>query len=318
MDMTAEAKSMRLLTIYTRLSDGQTVKKSELAREFGITQRSVQRDMESLRVFLAEEMLGREIIYDAKAKGYRLVNASTEALSKNEILAVCKILLESRSMRQDEMMPILDKLLGCCVADSDKKDVIRLIANERFHYIEPQHKKPILEGLWELGQAVEHHRVMEVEYQKLDGSPVKRTVEPLGIMFSEFYFYLIAIVRNEPYTSYFKSKNKLMPAIYRIDRLQSFTVTDETFTPVYTDRFQEGEFRKRIQFMFGGKLERKRFRYVGPSIEAVLDRLPTAKIIEQDDEGWLIEAEVYGNGIEMWLRSQGEYIQHYNTEEWGE
>ena len=315
MDMTAEAKSMRLLTIYTRLSDGQTVKKSELAREFGITQRSVQRDMESLRVFLAEEMLGREIIYDAKAKGYRLVNASTGALSKSEILAVCKILLESRSMRQDEMMPILDKLLDCCVADSDRKDVTRLIANERFHYIEPQHKKPILDGLWELGQAAEHHRVIEVEYQKLDGSPVKRTVEPLGIMFSEFYFYLIAIVRNEPYTSYFKSKNKLMPAIYRIDRLQSFTVTDETFTPVYSDRFQEGEFRKRIQFMFGGKLERKIFRYVGPSIEAVLDRLPTAKIIEQDDEGWLIEAEVYGNGIEMWLRSQGEYVQESNIKE---
>ena len=313
MDMTAEAKSMRLLTIYTRLSDGQTVKKSELAREFGITQRSVQRDMESLRVFLAEEMLGREIIYDTKSKGYRLVNAATSALSKSEILAVCKILLESRSMRQDEMMPILDKLLDCCVAGSDKKDVTRLIANERFHYIEPQHKKHILDGLWELGQAVEHHRVMEVEYQKIDGTPVKRTVEPVGIMFSEFYFYLIAIVRNEPYTSYFKSKNRLMPAIYRIDRLQSFTITDETFTPVYADRFQEGEFRKRVQFMFGGKLERKRFHYVGPSIEAVLDRLPTAKIIEQDDEGWLIEAEVYGKGIDMWLRSQGDYIIEYNN-----
>lgn len=308
MDMTAEAKSMRLLTIYTRLSDGQTVKKSELAQEFGISQRSVQRDMESLRVFLAEEMLGREIIYDTKAKGYRLARTAANALSKNEILAICKILLESRSMRQDEMMPILDKLLGCCVADSDKIDVTQLIANERFHYIEPQHKKPVLAGLWELGQAVEHHKITEIEYQKLDGATVKRIVEPLGIMFSEYYFYLIAIVQNEPYTSYFRETHQLFPAIYRIDRLQSFTVTGETFTPVYADRFQEGEFRKRIQFMFGGKLERKRFRYVGPSIEAVLDRLPTAKIIEKDDIGWLIEAEVYGKGIDMWLRSQGEYV----------
>ena len=315
MDMIAEAKSMRLLTIYTRLLDGQTLKKGDLAHEFGITQRSVQRDIESLRIFLAEEMMGREITYDTKAKGYRLVNAAFNSLSKNEILAVCKILLESRSMRQDEMMPILDKLLDCCVADSDRKDVTRLIANERFHYIEPQHKKPILDGLWELGQAVEHHRVIEVEYQKLDGTPVKRTVEPLGIMFSEFYFYLIAIVRNEPYTSYFKSKNRLMPAIYRIDRLQRISITNEIFTPVYANRFQEGEFRKRIQFMFGGKLERKRFRYVGPSLEAVLDRLPTAKIIAQDDEGWLIEAEVYGKGIDMWLRSQGEYIKYQLQEE---
>ncbi len=308
MDSYAEAKSMRLLIIYARLSDGQTVKKKELAAEFGITERSVQRDMESLRIFLAEEMLGREIIYDTKARGYRLVNAATNTLTNSEILAVCKILLESRSMRQDEMMPILDKLLDCCVADSNKKDVTKLIANERYHYIAPQHNKPILSGLWQLGQAVEHHQVIDIAYQRLDGSTTQRTVEPLGIMFSEYYFYLIGIVRNEPYTSYFKSKNRLNPAIYRIDRISSFTVTDETFTPAYADRFQEGEFRKRVQFMFGGKLEHRRFRYTGPSLEAVLDRLPTAKILEQDENGWLIEAEVFGNGIDMWLKSQGDYV----------
>lgn len=51
-----------------------------------------------------------------------------------------------------------------------------------------------------------------------------------------------------------------------------------------------------------------RFKYTGPSIEAVLDRLPTAEILFQDEEGWAIEAEVFGKGIEMWLRSQGNYI----------
>ena len=76
----------------------------------------------------------------------------------------------------------------------------------------------------------------------------------------------------------------------------------------YKDRFQEGEFRKRVQFMYGGKLERIKFKYTGPSIEAVLDRLPTAEIISQDENGWTIEAEVFGKGIEMWLRSQGNHI----------
>lgn len=60
--------------------------------------------------------------------------------------------------------------------------------------------------------------------------------------------------------------------------------------------------------MYGGKLERVKFKYSGPSIEAVLDRLPTAKILEEDDEGWIVEAEVFGKGIEMWLRSQGAYL----------
>lgn len=304
----AEAKSMRLLTMYGRLMDGRIIKKKDLAAEFGITQRSVQRDLESLRVFFAEEMMGREILYDSRERGYRLAHAVPKGLTNSEILAVCKILLESRSMNREEMMPILDKLLDCCVPDASKKAVTKLIANERFHYIAPRHGKDILPGLWEIGQAVEHHCVMEIEYLKMDGKPSSRTIEPVGLMFSEYYFYLVAFVRNEPYTAYFKSKNKLMPAIYRIDRIQKFAVTEEHFTPAYVDRFQEGEFRKRVQFMYGGKLNRVKFKYVGPSIEAVLDRLPTAEIKGQDDEGWFVEAEVFGTGIDMWLRSQGNYI----------
>ena len=304
----AEAKSMRLLTMYGRLMDGRIIKKKDLAAEFGITQRSVQRDLEALRVFFAEEMMGREIVYDSRERGYRLTHAVPKGLSNSEILAVCKILLESRSMNREEMMPILDKLLDCCVPDASKKAVTKLIANERFHYIAPRHGKDILPGLWEIGQAVEHHCVMEIEYLKMDGKPSSRTIEPVGLMFSEYYFYLVAFVRNEPYTAYFKSKNKLMPAIYRIDRIQKFAVTEEHFTPAYVDRFQEGEFRKRVQFMYGGKLNRVKFKYVGPSIEAVLDRLPTAEIKGQDDEGWFVEAEVFGTGIDMWIRSQGENI----------
>ena len=61
--------------------------------------------------------------------------------------------------------------------------------------------------------------------------------------------------------------------------------------------------------MYGGKLERVKFRYSGPSIEAVLDRLPTARILSQDENGWTVEAEAFGKGIEMWLRSQGDFIE---------
>ena len=37
-----------------------------------------------------------------------------------------------------------------------------------------------------------------------------------------------------------------------------------------------------------------RFEFTGPSVQAVLDKLPTAKIIERDGKKYLIEAEVYG------------------------
>ena len=73
--------------------------------------------------------------------------------------------------------------------------------------------------------------------------------------------------------------------------------------------FEEGEFRKRVQFMYGGKLQRVRFKYTGPDVDAILDRLPTAEITDEDDDGYTIKAEVFGKGIDMWIRSQGDYIQ---------
>ena len=263
--------------------------------------------MESLRCFFTEQGLQQDIVYDKTAKGYRLESPAHALLNNSEILAVCKILLESRSMRRDEMLPILDKLISCCVPARSKRAVAELLANEKHHYVEPHHGQHILPGLWEIGQAVQEHRVLEIEYERMkEPKLVCRRVLPAGIMFSEYYFYLTAFLEDK---TTFENPDDLFPTIYRIDRIKSFKVLDEHFSVPYKDRFQEGEFRKQVQFMYGGRLERIRFKYTGPSIEAVLDRLPTAEIVEQDGEGWTVEAEVFGKGIEMWLRSQGEYIE---------
>lgn len=300
-------KSARLLEIYSRLSEGAVLKKSELAQDFHVTQRSIQRDIEDLRCFFAERHLEQDVIYDTKLRGYRLMQATPKGLSNSEILAVCKILLESRSMRKDEMLPILDKLICCAVPESSQKAVKALIANEELHYVEPHHNRPILDGLWEIGQAIKNQQIIEIEYERMkEPRLVRRRVQPVGIMFSEYYFYLTAFLEDK---TDFENPDDLFPTIYRIDRIHSFKVLDEHFRIPYTSRFEEGEFRKRIQFMYGGKLERVKFRYSGPSIEAVLDRLPTARILSQDENGWTVEAEAFGKGIEMWLRSQGDFIE---------
>lgn len=306
MDATA-VKSERLLQIYSRLVSGEILKKKELAQHFHVTERSIQRDIEALRCFFAEEGLLQDVVYDKKARGYRMESPALRTLENSEILAVCKILLESRSMRKDEMFPILDKLIACCVPERNRKAVQELLANEKHHYIEPHHQQPVLNGMWELGQAIQNHQMVEIEYERLkEPRMVKRRVKPVGIMFSEYYFYLTAFLEDK---ESFENPDDLFPTIYRIDRIRSFRVMDEHFVVPYKDRFQEGEFRKRVQFMYGGKLERIKFKYTGPSIEAVLDRLPTAEIVEQGKDGWIVTAEVFGKGIDMWLRSQGENLE---------
>ena len=307
MERQSELKSARLLEIYSRLSQGAVLKKSELAQDFHVTPRSIQRDMEDLRCFFAERHLEQDVIYDGRLKGYRMVSRDPRRLTDSEVLAVCKILLESRSLPSDDMLPILDKLIDCAVPPENQRDVRALVANEKLHYIPPHHGQHILDTLWTLGQAVRDQRVIEVAYQRMkDPQLVKRRMQPVGIMFSEYYFYLTAFLEDK---TDFDNPDDLFPTIYRIDRIKSVKVLNEHFRVPYAKRFEEGEFRKRVQFMYGGRLEHIRFRYTGPSLEAVLDRLPTAQVIKTEENGWLISAEVFGKGIDMWLRSQGEYVE---------
>ena len=50
-------------------------------------------------------------------------------------------------------------------------------------------------------------------------------------------------------------------------------------------------------------------KFYGENPEPVLDRLPTARIVEEKEHQFTISAEVYGKGILMWLLSQGSRIE---------
>lgn len=309
-DFVAETdKNTRILELHTMLIRGECLRKKELAQRFGVTEKSIQRDIEDLRDFFTRSGDSRVLVYDGRERAYVLRTDKALVLTNSEVLAVAKILLESRSMMKKEMFPILDKLVQCCTPKESLRQVQSLIANEKFHYVEPHHGKVFVEQLWTLGTAIEKQRIIEITYHRTHkDDTVTRRVQPVGILFSEYYFYLAAFIDGIDKEKYFDNPEDKSPTIYRIDKIEKLKVTAEHFSVPYKDRFQEGEMRKRIQFMYGGELQRIRFEYTGPSIEAVLDRLPTAKIEKKTENGWLCTAEVFGKGIEMWIRAQGEYV----------
>ncbi len=309
----SEQKSLRVLSIYSRLMNGEVINKYDEAEHFGKSDRTIQNDIDDIRAFFAEQTsMGeaeREVVYEKKLNGYCLKTTDRQFLNNSEILAVCKILLESRAFCKSDLEPMIEKLILNCVPKSKHSMVKELLANEIYHYIEPRHGKHFIDRMWEIAEAVKNHCCMDITYIKQDGSSVKRKIEPVGIMFSEYYFYLTAFIKNIDKEKEFRNKDDLFPTIYRIDRIQSFAVLKEHFDIPYRDRFEEGEFRKRIMFMYGGKLRRIKFKYKGKCVESVLDRLPTARIIEHTDDGCIISAEVFGDGVDMWIRSQGDMVE---------
>ena len=295
-------KIARILGIYTKLMNGGIVNKAEEARQYGVNERSIQRDIDDIREYFENETADigfiNSVIYDRSAKGYRLEQLYKTRLSNSEILAVCKILLDSRAFTKKEMLLLLDKLVECCVPQTNQKAVMDLISNEEFHYVEPRHHTVFIDKLWTLGQAIRASQYIEIDYMRTkDKKIVRRKLKPVAILFSEYYFYLTAFVDDKEVQENFDVLNDAFPTIYRLDRIKKLKLLDEKFHIPYSSRFEEGEFRKRIQFMYGGKLQKVKFEYRGTDVDAVLDRLPTARIIREEGGRYVIEAEVFGKGI---------------------
>lgn len=309
------SKNNRTLDLYTRLCKGKVINKSEEAQKFGVDERSIQRDIDDIRSFLddcavTDSTDTRKIIYDRTKKGFIMTGNESALMDNSEILAVSKILLESRAFTKKEITAILDKMVLGCVPRKNMKLVSDLIANEKYHYVELHHKSCIKDKLWEIGNEIKQCNLLEVVYYRQVDSkiPVKRIVQPVAVLFSEYYFYLNAYITEQNDQGKYIRKYDY-PAIFRIDRIKSYRELGEKFEIPYASRFEEGEYRKRIQFMYAGELVKLQFRYTGENVEAILDRLPTAKIVSEKEEGSIIEAEVYGKGILMWLLSQGKMVE---------
>ena len=312
--MDKKSKNSRSLNMYSRLCEGKLINKTEEARKFGVDERSIQRDIDDIRAFIDECNIlrgeEREIIYDRAKKGFLMLGSQREMMTNSEVLAVSKILLESRAFTKKELKGILDKLVEGCVPSKNMKVISDLIANEKHHYVELNHQGYIQDLLWDIGLDILEYNLVSIHYARgndLSGT-IKRVIEPVALLFSEYYFYLNAFIVEKDERGKYVHKYSY-PTIFRMDRIKQYKRLNEKFQVSYADRFEEGEFRKRIQFMYAGKLQNIKMKFYGNNPEAILDRLPTAKIVKQCADGYIIEAEVYGTGIIMWLLSQGSKIE---------
>ena len=294
-------RGLRMLDIFERLNKGERLSKRDLTLYYGVGDKTIQRDIEDIRTYLAEKR-GYEsestVKYNRSENCYYLASFEREWLSNQEVLAVCKILLESRAFTKAEMKGFLTKLLAQ-TTPTQRKVVEFIIKSESVNYVPLQHNKPLVEILWQVSDAIINEHQLQFSYTRQDGRTKERKIKPLAVIFSEFYFYLIGLQVDE---------NEDVFRTYRLDRMTQVVTLEEKFYIPYRDKFSDGEFRKRVQFMYDGELMTVKFRYFGCSIEHILDKLPTAKSEKLTEGVYNISAEVYGDGILMWLLSQGSQI----------
>lgn len=291
-------KTFRILNLIEKFNKGEVVNKQSIAKLYEVDAKTIQRDIACINdYFETQNTENARIIYDKKSDGYVMLGRSNLKLSDSDIFAITKVLLDSRPFSDAEMKRIINSLLY----SSDNSDRIReLILNELFYYVPTRQNKNITSFLWKVAESVNKHIISEITYVRQDGVQKTRKIKPVGIVFNEYYFYLIANICG---------LDKKYPAVFRVDRITQFKQCDENFSTPYKDRFEEGKYRMRIHFMYMGDLMNIRFKFFGDSLDAVLDRIPTAKVVGYENEKAIVEAEVYSNGIVMWLLSQREFIE---------
>ena len=71
-----DLKFNRILSIYQRLIEGRVLNKQQLALEFGVSEKSIQRDIEHLNIYLGEQTERADLMikYSRKQGGYILEN----------------------------------------------------------------------------------------------------------------------------------------------------------------------------------------------------------------------------------------------------
>ncbi len=304
-------KQYRILELFFRGLRGEDLSVQSLAAEYDVSTKSITRSINELKNFLADhrELVGcAELQYSYSDKCYRL--KMDEFLSDKELFSLVEVMIGTRAFSKIELLTLTDKLRRFTTPE-DRTKINELIRKELYHYPEVKHDcESVQDNLWKIVSCILKKKEISIEYYRMDRSFECYRLRPASVMFTDFYFYLIAFKAGV---------SSAKPTYFRVDRIKKITEHRTNLTTDPMPDFDEGLLRKRSLFMWPGKLRKIRFEFSGPSLQAVLDKLPTAKVIERMGERkYLIEAETYGDGIKMWLLSQGSWVKAVSPDEFVE
>ena len=118
-----EIKLDRVMELFLRAMKGESLSAKQLALEYNVSTRSITRDLNNLKNFLAEhrDVLGYcDLIYSSSNHCYTL--QMDHFLSNKELLAITKVIIGSRAFSNQELLEIIKKLKANTICLKVKQD----------------------------------------------------------------------------------------------------------------------------------------------------------------------------------------------------
>ena len=245
-----DKKVERIIKLYSDFLEGKVVNKKVEAERFEVNQRTIQRDIDDIRMYFANDMkINWQVVYKRNKSGYILLRENDDNLSSQEILTLCKVFMKSGLLIREEMFSIIDKLVQYCVPNEEKKKTVALIATEKIHYEEPEHGRKLLETIKNVSDAIYTHKVLQIEYQLEEKNAVKNImVQPIAMNYYKEHFYLFAYkTENVMRCKANKVTDNDLPAVYRLDNIKEYKILQEHFHVPYRNQFVEVQFQDLLE-----------------------------------------------------------------------
>ncbi|MBP1675824.1 MAG: yobV [Bacteroidetes bacterium] len=207
----------RLIAILTQLQTRRLVTSTKLAQKFGVSTRTIYRDLKAL------EQAGVPILTE-DGKGYSLMEGYrippimfTENQANALILAEQLVLKNKDSSLIDDYAEAIDKIKA--VLRQTEKDKANLLSlRTKFAKLDNYEIKSNI--LSTLQIAITNFYLANFQYINAENKESKRTVEPFALLNISEGWLLVAYCRLRNEFRYF-----------RLDRIQKLQVQQENFTP---------------------------------------------------------------------------------------
>jgi predicted DNA-binding transcriptional regulator YafY len=171
----------RILWILNRLQDKEYVKVSELAQEFDVSKRTIQRDL--LKI---------------ESCGFPIISKSKGCYSPHESFSLKRASLNSDKFSAIKLLLEIAKKLGKDFYETSEKTINNLIRGEPidylFYIIGPKPNKNSekkLPFLNEISQSISDNSKLEIEYKGNDNNTLKTKACPLSLVSYEGEWYLL-------------------------------------------------------------------------------------------------------------------------------
>lgn len=210
-------KITRVLLLYHQLLHGHRISKALFCIEHGIHERSFDRDVEDIRLFLSEIYAHSEVLYDKSKNEYYLSDRCLAEMDAPEAAVLGKLLLHSGAFRADETEGLLSDLCAA-VSERGRAELRTRLRQDCLQY-QPAHDGAILKTVFDLERCIENRRRLRLTFLQEDGSKAQAELAPMELRFEIPWLYLYAYELS--------SRNRIKR--FRADRIVEFQVQDERY-----------------------------------------------------------------------------------------